>query len=294
MANLKQIKWKIKSIWNLQKITRALEVVSTIKLQKTKDKADSLKKYLVDLLLIMHTVWEHTDIFKSKNSNAKKDLVIVITSERWLCWSMNAKLFRQLNIDYKDSKDTTDFFVIWKKWLDFCSRSGYNVVWSINLKDDFSDSDLIALYEYITLALQHHEFKSVKVLFNYFKNSLIQIPTNMQIFPMTKNIFEDFACQTWVDCKISLSLWSKDLVIEPNIHDFVQEIHRQIRSFIIQSAIIQNKAWEHAARMIAMKNAKDNSKTIINSLTLSFNKARQASITQEISEIVSAKLALEW
>lgn len=293
MANLKQIKWKIKSIWSLQKITRALEVVSTIKLQKTKDRADSLKKYLVDLLLILHTVWDYKSLFKNTRSSSKKDLVIVITSERWLCGSLNAKLLRQINIDYKSKLDSTEFFVIGKKWLDFLFRAWYNIVWWINLKDNYVDNDLLWLYEYIKLALDESKYSKVVVYFNYFKNSLMQFPTSMQIFPMTKSIFDDFACQTWIDCSLKVSIWQKDLVIEPNLKEYVKEVQRQIRTFIIESAIVQNKAWEHASRMIAMKNAKDNSKDLINSLTLSFNKARQASITQEISEIVSAKIAME-
>jgi F-type H+-transporting ATPase subunit gamma len=98
MANLREIKSKIKSVKNLQKITRALEVVSTVKLQKTKQQAESLKEYLVDLLAILSEVGQRIDIFQpsSQATSKQKKLVIVLTSERGLCGALNSKLLRKI------------------------------------------------------------------------------------------------------------------------------------------------------------------------------------------------------
>ena len=293
MANLKQIYNKIKSVSNLSKITKALEVVSTIKLQKTKEKADALKNYLLDLMMILNCVWDKFDLFKVKDVHSTRTLNIIITTDRWQCGSINAKILRFISEENKDKKETTDFYVIGKKGLSYIDRAGYNIVGTLSVKDDFADEDLLPVYDFLKIALEQKQYKEIKIYFNYFKNSLTQIPTSLQIFPLSMDTFQNFIWEIGVDYKCTVNVGKKDLIIEPNQREFMKEIYRQIRSYMITSALIQNKTGEHAARMIAMKNAKDNSKAIIHSLTLSFNKARQAAVTQEISEIVSAKIALE-
>lgn len=293
MPNLKQIQSKIKSVSNLKKITRALEVVSTIKLQKTKEQTESLRTYLLDLLFIIDSVSEKVDLFKHKNVKSNKKLVIVVTTDKGLCWSMNSKLLKDVFLDLKDSKDNTDLFVIWKKWLEVLSRAWFNIVWSLSLNDNFVDEDLLPIYVYLKDALELHLYNEVQLYFNFFKSTLDQRPTSLQIFPLNKDVFETFIGKVELERTMQSNLRWKDMIIEPDKSKLTKEIYRQIRNYIIQSAIIQNKTWEHASRMISMKNSKDNSTSIISHLTLSFNKARQAAITQEISEIVSAKIAME-
>lgn len=293
MANLKQIQTKIKSVSNLSKITKALEIVSTIKLQKTKDKADALKNYLLDLMMILNCVGDRFDLFKPKQTDTKKTLNIIISTDRGLCGSMNAKILRFVNDEHKENKENADFYIVGKKGFSYINRAGYNVVGTLTIKDDFTDEDLLPLYDFLKISLEKRQYKEIKIYFNYFKNSLIQIPSSLQLFPLSMDTFHNFVWELWIEYKCNINIWKKDLLIEPNPKEFLKEIYRQIRSYMITSAIIQNKTGEHAARMIAMKNAKDNSKSIIHSLTLSFNKARQAAVTQEISEIVSAKIALE-
>jgi len=293
MANLKQIHNKIKSVSNLSKITSALEIVSTIKLQKTKDKSDALKNYLLDLMMILNSVGNKLDLFKPKENETKKTLNVIISTDRGQCGSINAKLLRFVNDEHKDTKEDSDFYVVGKKGLSYISRGGYNVVGTLSIKDDFKDEDLLPLYDFLKIALEKREYKEIKIYFNFFKNSLTQIPTSIQLFPLSMDVFQRFVGDLGIEYKYNVNIWKKELLIEPNPREFLKEVYRQMRSYMVTAAIIQNKTGEHAARMIAMKNAKDNSKSIINSLTLSFNKARQASVTQEISEIVSAKIALE-
>lgn len=293
MPNLKQIQSKIKSVSNLKKITRALEVVSTIKLQKTKEQTESLRTYLLDLLFIIDSVAEKIDLFKHKNVQSSKKLVIVVTTDKWLCWSMNSKLLKDVFVDLKDSKDNTDIFVIGKKWLEVLSRAWFNIVGSLSLTDNFVDEDLLPIYVYLKDALELHLYNEVQLYFNFFKSTLDQRPTSLQIFPLNKDVFETFIWKVELKRTLHSDLRWRDMIVEPNKSKLTKEIYRQIRNYIIQSAIIQNKTWEHASRMISMKNSKDNSTSIISHLTLSYNKARQAAITQEISEIVSAKIAME-
>ncbi len=289
--SLKAIKAKIKSVKNLKKITRALEVVSTVKLQRVKDQSEKLKNYLQDLLMIISFLGEKVDIFEENNNFADKQLAIVVTSDRWLCWSLNSKLLKKVYENYKDQKDKVDFFVIGKKWLEYLVRMWFNVVGNLRLKDTFEEKDLLPLYSFLNQKFAN--YWKIDIWFNYFKNTLVQIPVDMQIYPFKKDNFISFLKQIDIDTNLEFKISNKELIIEPDIESVRKEIMRQIRNYMIYSAILQNKTWEHAARMIAMKNAGDNSDKMIKTLTLSFNKARQASITKEISEITSAKMAIE-
>ncbi len=289
---LKAIKAKIKSVKNLKKITRALEVVSTVKLQKTKDQAENMREYLKDLLFVLSAIWGYIDLFSSsKVENSDKELCILITSDRWLCWNLNSKLLRKFYEETKSKKDNIDVFVVGKKWLEYAVRLGYNVVWSINLKDNFSEENLLPLYTFVEKNL--FNYKQGYLYFNYFKNTLVQIPTKINFYPLSEEVFSSFVESLGIENYDKPNIKGKDLLIEPDIETLIKEVKRQIRNYLIYSAILQNKTGEHAARMIAMKNAKDNSEKMIKSLTLSFNKARQAAITKEISEITSAKMAIE-
>mgnify|MGYP003618757128 FL=1 len=135
MANLKAIKTKKKSTQNLKKISRALEIISTIKLQKNKHKVESAKQYFLDLSRLIAEVSEKINLFDTvEASSGKKDLAIVVTSEKGLCGGLNSRVTKLLSTNY--SPATTDVFVIGKKGYEFCKRMGYNIVAYINLKDE--------------------------------------------------------------------------------------------------------------------------------------------------------------
>ncbi len=280
-------------MWNLKKITRALEVVSTVKLQKVKTQADWLKEYLIDLLAILSQVNDRYSLFEEKATTWKwKELVIVVTSERGLCWWLNSKLLRKIYTEYKDN-DNVEFFVVWKKWLEFIKRMWWTICGSLSISDRFDEKELLPLYAFFDKAVAGADFSSVSLFFNYFKNSMTQTPTSIQLYPFSKEDFVSFLSEIEVEYSTESNLWWKDLLVEPWLEWFLVEARRQIRNYLISSAIVQNKAWEHAARMIAMKSAKDNATSFVKTLTLTYNKARQWAITQEISEIVSAKIAIE-
>ncbi len=291
MANLNDIKSKIKSVGNLKKITRALEVVSTVKLQKLKDQAESLKEYLVDLMTLVSTVWNVHAIFGEQSATkSEKSLSIVLTTERGLCGGLNSKLLRKVSADntWKD----VEYFVVGKKWMEYIKRTWGTIVWSLNIGDNFEEKELLPLFTFFDTALANGDYAEVNLYFNYFKNSIFQIPTSIELFPFKKESLEKFLDE--VDMSIETpDIGKKDLIIEPSLEEYIVELRRQIRNYIINSALLQNKTWEHAARMIAMKNAKDNATEFSKKLKLNFNKARQGAITQEISEIVSAKIAIE-
>lgn len=294
MANLKQIKAKIKSVGNLKKITRALEVVSTVKLQKVKHQAEGLKQYLLQVLKIMSEVGSKIEIFHTdptRTAKSSKTAVIILTSERGLCSGLNTKLLRKA-LHEQGTLTEIDYFVVGKKGLEFLKRVGASIVGSLQISDKLDPKELLPLFTFFDEAVQQGTYQRVVLYFNFFKNSIVQLPASIQLFPLTLQEIEGFFKELEIEFAPSSSS-DKDLLVEPDLEAVRDELRRQIRNYVIMSALVQNKAGEHAARMIAMKNAKDNATSFVKSLTLKFNKERQAAITKEISEIVSAKIAIE-
>jgi len=296
MANTRQLRTQIKSLKSLQKILKALEVVSTIKLQKLKKKTEVLRDFLIDFLNVLNALEDQINIFdfdkRNRDENWKR-LIVLISSDKWLCGSINSRLTKHLVWKYAERKDKVDIFVVGKKWLDFFVRDGWNVVWSLQLQDNFTEDQLLPLYTYIKKSIEKKTYAKIKVYFNYFKTTITQIPLRFKIFPLDKESFGVFL----KDIDITLEKIHKSdtqaLAIEPNKSMLKQKLIQETIKYITYSAVVQNKTGEHASRMLAMKNAKDNSWDIIKSVSTLYNKVRQGKITQEISEIGNAKAALE-
>ena len=292
MANAKAIKAKIKSISNIQKITSALEVVSTVKLQKVKEQAENLKDYMTEFLYILDMV-DFSKLFQQQNkSSSNKELIVVVWTEKWLCGALNSKLFKKIYDKTKDRKENIDVFVVWKKALEFFTRLWYNIIWVTNLKDTFSEKDLQDVRWFLNKSIDENKYSKISIFFNYFRNTMVQIPTELQLFPLLRENFEEFAKTIELDVNLS-DEYNQDIIIEPLEEEFYSFLMKKFISDMVYATVLKNKAWEHASRMIAMKNAKDNSIELKKWLTISYNKQRQASVTQEISEIVSAKIAME-
>ncbi len=293
MANSKAIKSQIKSIWNIQKITSALEIVSTVKLQKLKEQTDNFKEYMNHFMFILGNIWYGSDMFSfTKDIKSEKELIVVVSTEKWLCWALNSKLFRKIYNETKDRKENIDVFCIWKKALEFFTRSWYNIVWSEQIKDKFWEDDLKITKSIVFDGIENLKYKSIDLYYNYFKNSMTQEPSLVWLFPLTSASVDSFFENIGVENKYK-SNDSKDVHIEPSAEDFYEFVYKKFVFDMIYGSLLQNKTWEHAARMIAMKNAKDNSVDIQKSLKVTYNKQRQSAVTQEISEIVWAKAAME-
>jgi len=296
MANTKQIRGKIKSVKNLQKIIRALEVVSTIKLQKLKDKTNRFKSFVLDFLNILQSIKDQVNLFdidKTTWDPNGRRLIIVVTSDKWLCGGINSKLLKHISTKYQDWKEKVDIIAIGKKWLEFFIRDKWNIVWSLQLKDNIDENDLRSVFAYIKRALKNNSYSKIKVYFNFFKNTVTQIPLRFKLFPLDEESFDMFLKDLWIELSSVNFKKTNNLVIEPNIEQFKELLIQELIEHILYNAVINNKTWEHAARMLAMKNAKDNCGDILGNLNLIYNKTRQQKITQEISEIVSAKIAIE-
>lgn len=297
MANTKLIKTKMKSVHNLQKIIKALEIVSTVKLQKLKSKTMKFRDFMTQFLGVLNTIKDQVHLFdeisQDKDWYFGKRLIIVVTTDKWLCGSINTKIIKHLHDKYgslEEAKNNVDVFVIGKKWLDYFVSTGWNIVGTCHLKDNFVEDDLNSVFVYIRQAIQHHRYSKIKIYFNYFKNIVVQVPLRFKLWPLDQNSFDAFLEN--IDTKLDhiSPIKHNYLLLEPDKKHFKQALIEQIIHHIVYYAVLNNKASEQASRMMAMKNAKDNCQEIVSWLHIVYNKTRQQKITQEISEIVGGSL----
>lgn len=294
MADIKQLKIKIASTKNIKKITSAMEVISTIKLQKVKKNAEHLREYMNTFLGMLSSVNAYTDIFPQPSGQAKRRLAILISSEKGLCGSLNTSLFKQFENEYADHKEELDVYVIGKKGREFCTRRGYHVVATSSLHDIFTAKDLGQLYAFLSQAQKNGKYMEIRVWYNFFKNTMKQIPAGFQLFPLSSEKFGEF--MDTLEIKIPKPEQVRNtnyMKLEPTKQAIVKKAYDIMMNVIVYGAVLHNKTGEFAARMLAMKWAKDNATTIIDDLTLAYNKARQDAITKEVLEIVSAKAVIE-
>ena len=294
MADIKQLKIKIASTKNIKKITSAMEVISTIKLQKVKKNAEHLREYMNTFLGMLSSVNAYTDIFPQPSDQAQRKLAILISSEKGLCGSLNTSLFKQFENEYADHKEELDVYVIGKKGREFCTRRGYHVVATSSLHDIFTAKDLGELYAFLSQAQKNGKYMEIRVWYNFFKNTMKQIPAGFQLFPLSSEKFGEF--MDTLEIKIPKPEQVRNtnyMKLEPTKQAIVKKAYDIMMNVIVYGAVLHNKTGEFAARMLAMKWAKDNATTIIDDLTLAYNKARQDAITKEVLEIVSAKAVIE-
>lgn len=298
MASWKEIKRRIKSIKNTWKITKAMELISTVKMKKAQDLALEKKAYIkamLEVFLSMSSSLSESSFF-SKNENAKKTLWIIITSNKWLCWGYNINVMKKVNSFMKENpEEKIDFISVWKRWALFVGRTWNNLV--ADFSGDFSDNiDLVFAKPISRLIAEKFltwEYREVKVFYNHYVNTIKQVPVAREMFPLTKvwieMYFKQIFGEDFYDEKVATrkEVEKIDYEIEPSKWEVLNELLPMLIDSMFYDILIEAKASEHSSRMIAMKNAKDNANKFASKLTLAYNKARQASITKEITEIVS-------
>lgn len=295
MPNLKNIKMQINSVSNTQKITKALEVVSKVRLQKIKQQTENYRAFMIEFLKLINFLRTKMNIFNThKIDKTLKSLVVVVSTDKWLCGSMNSKIFKHIFQQYWSKKDKTDVFCVWKKWFEFLTRLGFSIKGYIGVKDSFLEDDLDGLYKFIMDGIDNNKYSEVKIYFNFYKNTITQVPLRFKLFPIDQDTFDKFVENIWLNLDeiFTQELEYKDLIIEPDEKTFKRDILRQLTQHMIYGAVLLNKAWEFSSRMIAMESANDNAANLIKDLSLKYNKARQFVITQEVSEIIAAKMAI--
>ena len=287
MASGKEIRTQIKSIQNTQKITKAMEMVAASKMRKAQDRMAANRPYSLKLREVVGHVAsanvEYKHPYLVDRPEPKRVGYIVVSTDRGLCGGLNTNTFKAaVNSMQKWNEQSVDIDVctIGKKALAFFKRIGGNIVGSTT---DIGDApELSMLLGSIRIMLDKFEAGEIDRLFvveNQFINTMTQTPMVTQLLPAEATI-EGNADYGW------------DYIYEPDAQEVLDYVMERYMESLVYQAVVENIACEMAARMIAMKSASDNAGELIDDLQLVYNKARQAAITQEISEIVGGAAAV--
>ena len=292
MANSKEIKIQIASIGNTQKITSAMEKVAVSKMKKTQDKMLKGRPYRDRMLSVISHLAKGQPEYKPKymeERNVKNIAIIVISSDKGLCGGLNANLLREVtrfaSQQASDGKNIS-YSLIGTKAQSFFKSFGGNVISATEkLGDDPSIEQLVGSMKILLDSFSEGEIDKVYLASNSFVNTMTQEPEINQLLPLKKIEGEE------EDKSKDAPRW--DYIYEPDDSRILLDglMERYIESLLYQS-VIENIACEQAAKMVAMKSATDNAGSLIEELQLVYNNARQAAITQEISEIVAGAEAL--
>ncbi len=286
MAAAKEIRSKIASVKNTQKITKAMEMVAASKMRRAQERMSAARPYADKMRNVVahiaHSRSEYRHPFLQERE-VKRIGVILVSTDRGLCGGLNANLFRhtlrQLQAWDKEGKET-ELCVVGNKGVGFFSRIGGRIVGQASqLGDAPKLEDLVGTIKIMLDAFNEGRIDRVYLVFNQFVNRMTQKPEFEQLLPLPPSQSEDLA-HHW------------DYIYEPEARDVMDQLLTRYIESLVYQGVVENIACEQAARMVAMKAASDNAGKLIEELQLVYNKARQAAITQELSEIVGGAAAV--
>jgi len=289
MAGAKEIKTKIASVQSTQKITKAMEMVATSKMRKTQDRMAASRPYSETIRSVISHVSKASIDYKHPflvERDVKKVGILVISTDRGMCGGLNVNLFKTtLNQikDWKSQNATTELGLIGSKGISFFRSLGFKVKSQLSgLGDNSSLEELIGVANTMFDAYRNGEIDAIYIAYNKFINTMSQKPVVQQLVPLpeSKDDHLNERQQTW------------DYLYEPEPKVLLDSLLVRYLESQIYQAVVDNLASEQAARMVAMKAATDNAGNLINDLRLVYNKARQASITNELNEIVAGAAAI--
>jgi len=289
MAAGKQIRTQIKSLQNTQKITRAMEMVAASKMRKAQDRMQTARPYAEKIRNVMghvhyaKTMYQHP--FLQERAEIKRVGYIIVTSDRGLCGGLNTNLLRQAVKELKEWHGKgveIEVCTVGSKGMGFLKRFGMNIVSSVSHLGDAPEiAQLIGTIKVMLDAYAEGRLDRLVLLYNHFVNTMTQRPTAEQLLPLQPIEPDREMEHHW------------DYIYEPDDKPVLDALMTRYIETQVYRAVVENLACEQSARMVAMKAASDNAGNLIDDLQLQYNKARQAAITQELSEIVGGAAALD-
>lgn len=288
MAGAKEIRSKIASVQNTQKITKAMEMVAASKMRKSQERmaasrpyADTMRK-VIGHLALGNLEYKHPYLDERE---VKRVGYLVVSTDRGLCGGLNINLFKKLLADMKEWSDKgvqCDMSLIGSKGVSFFNSVGGNIVAQVTgMGDKPSLSELIGPVKVMLQAYDEGRLDKLYIVSNKFINTMSQTPMITQLLPLPPAEGEgELEKKTW------------DYLYEPDPKALLDTLLRRYVESQVYQGVVENLASEQAARMVAMKAATDNGGSLIKELQLVYNKARQASITQELTEIVGGASAV--
>lgn len=294
MANLKEVRNRIKSVISTQQITKAMKMVSAAKLRRAQQAILQMRPYANKLNQMMSNIMSFSDgqgaeIF-GRTTEKRKPLLVIISSDRGLCGAFNANIFKlaqkKIQEEYNEQarKGDLTFLFIGKKGSEFFRRRYTQCKFITNYVDAYNGLSFEKIAACAALLMEkftNNDADQIEIFYGRFKNAATQFPENEQFLPIKKTISETGGTKV-----------KPDYIFEPGQEGLLKELVPSILQSQLFKCVLDNAASEHGARMTAMDKASENAEGMLGELKINYNKARQEAITKELSEIVGGAAAL--
>ncbi|MGZ0657282.1 ATP synthase F1 subunit gamma [Coraliomargarita sp. W4R53] len=298
MANLRDIRRRIKSVKNTRQITRAMQLVSSSKMKRAQDAAVAGRPYALLLADLLDTVGEKLDLSGATISHPffeKREVktrgILILSTDKGLCGPLNTNLFRKIADEVKGN---AKFIAVGRKAAQFVSRSKRDLIADFTVSDKANFQELRPMLKMLIDAYKNGEVDTIEVAYPSFVNVLVQEPVIQSLLPIVdlREVLDQLKKRVAGEEGILAARSDKrEMVFEPSAEDVLEQLPDLYVKVIIHQLLLESRAAEYSARMVAMKAATDNASGLVDDLTLDYNKARQAAITQEILEIAAAASA---
>ena len=297
MANLRDIRRRIKSVKNTAQITRAMQLVAAAKMKKAQDQALAGRDYADLLNQVLVNLKENVDedthpLLEQREGN--KELILVVSTDKGLCGGLNTNLGKKVRADAPNA----DVVSVGRKLRAQLGKAGRNMVADFEVKDPVPFAEARPIAKLLTQLFLDGKYDKVSIAFTNFVSTLTQTPTIIPLLPISaselgeKQDYEGVGKGEIGETDHAVAM-SKDYLFEPTAEGVLDTLLPLYVNFQVYQTLVESRASEHSARMVAMKAATDNANKFIKELTLEYNKLRQAAITSELLEITTAMKAME-
>jgi len=302
--SLKQVKNKIVATKKTGQVTKAMESVSAVKMRKSQERAFLSRPYIRSAIRVLRALSGSQDGLQhplAQTRSADKELLIIVTSDKGLAGSVNSAVLKRVEqFVAKRGADRIATICIGRKALEFAKRNQLEVVHEFtNVSDDVSLDDVESITTDSLASFVVSTYEKVSIVYQNFLSTFEQEPVVRQLLPLRPEGLDEIVA----GIKPRTGKWSDDsalaadaeavYTVEPSPEVVLDTLIPQLVQIMLYHALLESKASEHSARMVAMKNATDKSKEVVKALTIKYNKARQAAITAEVSEITAGVEAMK-
>lgn len=298
MPNLRDIRRRIKSVKNTRQITRAMQLVSSSKMKRAQDAAVAGRPYALLLADLLDTVGEKLNLSGAtiehqffEKREVKTRGILILSTDKGLCGPLNTNLFRKV---VEEVKGDAKFIAVGRKATQFISRSQRDLIADFTISDKASFSEIRPMLKLMIDAYISGDIDTIEVAYPSFVNVLVQVPVIQSLLPIVdlREVLDELKKRVkGGDDVLKARSDKREMAFEPTPQELLAQLPDLYVKIMIYQLLLETRAAEYSARMVAMKAATDNASTLVDDLTLDYNKARQAAITQEILEIAASAAA---
>jgi F-type H+-transporting ATPase subunit gamma len=292
MASTRDIRRRIKSVKNTRQITKAMELVAASKMKKAQQAALAGRPYAELMARMLSAIADRVEEAQHPflvRREVKTRGIILVTSDKGLAGPLNANLFKLVT----EIRTPAKYVVIGRKGAQFIARTHRNLLADFSVTDRVAFTEVKVVAEFMVQQFLEGVVDTVEIIWPRFRNTLVQVPTLLPLLPLTsiKDVVNDLRSDAGHSAASKAGASEQQMLFEPDPISVLDALLPLYVNREIHQQVLDAKASEHSARMVAMKTAKDNATKLLGDLTLEYNKARQAAITQEILEIAAAQFA---